>query len=70
MIFGCKLPAGYTIETGTPGEDDYQFFNLAPGTDKKPSATSVPNTVGAAWFKANKKLRHVLDKTLYVIRVE
>ena len=68
MIIGCKLPAGYTIEVGTPGEEDYAYYNIPGGSPKKPGTATVPDTVGRCWFKKNAKLRYVADGSLYVAK--
>lgn len=70
MIVGCKLPAGFTIEVGTPGEDDYAYYQIPGRVGKKDGTASVPNAAGAAWCKANKNLRYYVDKSVYVVRVE
>lgn len=64
----CSLPKGYTIEVGTPGKEDYAYYDLAPGTPKKPSAQNIPSEVMERWLKVNAKLRYVLDKSIYIER--
>lgn len=66
MIIGCKLPAGYTIEVGTPGEDDYAYYVIPGAKGKKPGTAPVPDTVGVRWFKVNAKLRYVVDGSLFI----
>lgn len=62
----CSLPNGYTIEVGVPGEKGYAYYDLKPGTPKKPSVQNIPAEVIYPWLKANAKLRYVLDKSIYV----
>lgn len=62
---GCKLPKGFTIEYGTPGEPGYGFVNLAGGSDKKPGITPVGTVVWTTWKRANAKLRYVMDGSIF-----
>jgi len=65
----CKLPNGYTIESGTPGEEGYEFYNIPGPVGKRVyGQADVPATVWRAWLKANAKLRHVVDKSIYQLK--
>lgn len=68
MIIGCKLPGGYTLEVGTPGKEDYEFFNIPGGTPKKPGTALIPDSLGRSWFRKNAVLRYVVDGSLYVVK--
>jgi hypothetical protein len=65
MIVGCKLPAGFTIEVGTPGEDGYRYYTIPGAKGKKPGTLEIPTPVGERWFRDNAKLRYVVDGALY-----
>lgn len=65
MIVGCKLPSGFTIETGTPGEEDYRFYSVPGAVGKKPGTLEIPDPVGKRWFKDNAKLRYVRDGSYF-----
>lgn len=67
MIIGCKLPNGFTLTTGVPG-DDYEYFNIPGGTPKKPGTASVPDAVWNRWLKTNPKFRYVVDGSLFVVK--
>lgn len=68
MIVGCTLPTGYTIEVGTPGKENYEFFNIPGGSPKKPGAAAVPDSIARSWFRKNAKLRYVVDGALYLVK--
>lgn len=68
MIIGCKLPSGFTIETGVPDEAGYAYYNIPGGTPKKPGKATIPDATWAAWLRNNTKFRYVVDGSLYVVK--
>lgn len=65
MIVGCKLPSGYTIEVGTPGEPGYVYYTIPGRVGKKDGTLEIPNAVAIRWFRDWAKLRYVVDGSLY-----
>jgi hypothetical protein len=76
----CCLPNGLTLEVGTPGGTNYQYFNLKGAKAPKTSTTTFPDRKGVTfgltmipayvwnvWLAKNKTLRYVLDKSVFVV---
>lgn len=59
---GCTLPHGPTMELGKPGEKTYRYFALKRGTNM------VPAEFAKKWFRDNANLRHVKDRSIYLMK--
>jgi hypothetical protein len=68
MIIGCKTPSGFTIETGTPGEDGYKYWAVPGAAGKRAGTLEVPDVVARKWFKDNAKLRYVVDGSYFTVK--
>lgn len=72
MKVGCRLPGGITIETGTPGKEDYAYYHV-PGRVKRgrgfaAGTAMAPDNVATAWFKRNAALRIVRDGDVFQVK--
>lgn len=71
VTVGCRLPRGFTIETGTPGTEEYAFYNLNGRNNSvqgRPyGVTKIPSDVWASWLGKNKGMRYVMDRSIFLV---
>lgn len=69
VVIGCRLPNGITMEVGTPGKESYRAVHCK-GCDGRGygRTVGVPKVIADAWFRANAKLRYVVDGSVFVVK--